>query len=284
MTRHDPLAAAVETLAAAGITTPRADAEWLLAGVLGGGRVDARLAAGTPLGPDVARRFADAVRRRAAREPLQHILGWEGFRGLRFTVTPDVLVPRPETETLVEVALGRLPAPGARRLLALDAGTGSGCIACALAYERPDLDVVASDVSERAADVARANARALGLDARVRVLVADGLPALGRGAALIVANLPYVPTAMLAALDPEVARHDPRVALDGGPDGLAVIRPFIGAAGRALAVGGALALETDGGDQARAVAQLMRAAAFDDVELHRDLPGLERFVTGRRAA
>lgn len=282
--RRGPLAAAVATLAAAGVTTPDADAEWLLAGVLGCGRVAARLAASAPLAPETERWFAEAVRRRAAREPLQHILGWEEFRGLRFTVGPAVLIPRPETEMLVELALSRLPASGAGRLLALDVGTGSGCIGCALAHERPDLDVVASDVSPRAADAARANVRVLGLEARVRVVVADGLPALAEGAVLIVANLPYVATASLDALEPEVARHDPRVALDGGPDGLAVIRPVVTGAARALAVGGALALETGGGEQARAVARQARAAGLDEVEIVADLPGVERFVIARRVA
>ncbi len=277
-----PLDAAVGVLAAAGVATPRADAEWLLAGVLGCGRVEARLAAAGGLAADVERRFADAVSRRAAREPLQHVLGWEEFRGLRLAVGPDVLVPRPETETLVELALARLPAPGRRRLLAVDVGTGSGAIACALARERDDLDVVATEISPRAADVARANAAALGLAERVTVVVADGLPALPRRADLVVANPPYLPTAWLAALEPEVRDHDPRPAVDGGPDGLAVVRPLVPAAAAVLAGGATLALETAGGEQAVVVGGLMRAAGLTDVVVARDLAGVDRFVLGRR--
>ena len=172
LTLRGRLAAATATLAAAGIATPRVDAEWLLAGVLGVGRFDPGLAADAALPPALAARFEAAVRRRAGREPLQRILGWEAFRGLRIRLTGDVFVPRPETEALVEWALELLPPPG-RRPLAVDLGTGSGCIACALAAERPDADVVALDVSPAAAAVARDNAAALGLGTRVRVVAGD---------------------------------------------------------------------------------------------------------------
>src|SRR5262249_21558670 len=172
-TLAEQLDAATTALEAAGLPTARVDAEWLLAGLLGGGRVAVRLslAGGTP--PALAGRYAHAVSRRAGREPLQRILGWEQFRGVRVRLTEAVLVPRPETETLVEWALALLPPPGPRRLLAVDVGTGSGCIACALAAERADLDVIAVDVSPAAAAVAHENARALGLAARVRAMAAD---------------------------------------------------------------------------------------------------------------
>src|SRR2546422_5949831 len=180
-TRRAELAAAVELLSAAGIPTARVDAEWLLAPVLGVGRFQAQLDLDRTLPAPVATRYATAVRRRARREPLQQILGWEAFRGLRLRVTADVLVPRPETETLVEWALGLLPARrDGVRLRALDLGTGSGAIACALAAERGDVEVIASDVSQAAAVVARENARRLGLAGRVRVVVADLAGALGR--------------------------------------------------------------------------------------------------------
>ena len=191
-TRRAELAAAVELLSAAGIPTARVDAEWLLAAVLGVGRFQAQLDLDRTLPAPVATRYATAVRRRARREPLQQILGWEAFRGLRLRVTADVLVPRPETETLVEWALGLLPARrDGVRLRALDLGTGSGAIACALAAERGDVEVIASDVSQAAAVVARENARRLGLAGRVRVVVADLAGALGRARAdLIVSNPP----------------------------------------------------------------------------------------------
>jgi len=168
-TFRDQLGAATTALEAAGVASPRVDAEWLLAGLLGVGRVTVRLDPAGAVPELLAERYGDAVRRRARREPLQRILGWEEFRGLRVRLTDAVLVPRPETEALVEWALALLPAPGGRRLRAVDLGTGSGCIACALAAERPDLDVVAIDVSPAAAAVARENAIALGLAAQVSV-------------------------------------------------------------------------------------------------------------------
>src|SRR2546427_622977 len=162
-TFRDQLAAATTAVEAAGVASPRVDAEWVLAGLLGVGRVTVRLDPAGAVPELLAERYGDAVRRRARREPLQRILGWEEFRGLRLRLTDAVLVPRPETEALVEWALALLPVPGGRRLLALDLGTGSGCISCALAAERSDLDVVAIDVSPAAAAVALDNARALGL-------------------------------------------------------------------------------------------------------------------------
>jgi release factor glutamine methyltransferase len=275
------LGAAIETLAAAGIATARVDAEWLLAGVLGVGRFDAGLAADGALPAALAARFEAAVRRRARREPLQRILGWEAFRGLRIRLTGDVLVPRPETEMLVEWALELLPPAAGRRPLAVDVGTGSGCIACAVAAERPDADVIAVDRSPAAAAVARANAAALGLGARVRVVAGDLLEPFGTARAdLVVSNPPYIPSAALAGLEPEVREHEPRAALDGGPDGLALIRRIIGAAPATLRVSGALVLETAGPAQAGEAARLMRAAGFAGLATRADLAGVERFVAG----
>ncbi len=270
-------------LAAAGIATARVDAEWLLAGVLGVGRFDAGLRGDRTLSAELAARFDAAVRRRARREPLQRILGWEGFRGLRIRLTDDVLVPRPETEMLVEWALELLAESRAGvRPLAVDVGTGSGCIACALAAERPDLDVLATDVSPAAAKVARDNAAALGLGARVRVLAADLLAGVGpAGATLVVSNPPYGSRALLASLEPEVSRHDPRAALDGGPDGLGLIRRIVAAGRAVLAPSGGLVLETAGGVQAAEVARLMRAAGYAGVAVRADLAGVDRFVAGR---
>lgn len=277
------LAAATEILAAAGIATARVDAGWLLAGVLGVGRFDAGLREDRALSAELAARFDAAVRRRARREPLQRILGWEGFRGLRIRLTDDVLVPRPETEMLAEWALELLPAPrpGARPL-AVDLGTGSGCIACALAAERPDLDVLATDVSPAAAKVARDNAAALALGARVRVIAADLLAGVGPACAdLVVSNPPYGSRALLASLEPEVSRHEPRAAIDGGPDGLALIKRILAAARGTLRPPGALVLETAGGSQAETVAGLMRTAGYRDVARRADLAGVDRFVAGR---
>jgi len=281
-TFRDQLAAATTVLAAAGVASPRVDAEWLLAGLLGVGRVAVRLDPTGAVPELLAERYGDAVRRRARREPLQRILGWEEFRGLRVLLTDAVLVPRPETEVLVEWALALLPACGGRRLRAVDLGTGSGCIACALAAERPDLDVVAIDVSPAAAAVARDNANALGLAARIRVIAADLLDGVrDLGADLIVSNPPYLPTGLVPELPPEVRTHEPVVALDGGADGLALIRRIAASAHGALRASGVLVVETAGGAQALAAAAILRTADFAQVAVRADLAGVERFVAGR---
>src|SRR5213594_102233 len=281
-TLADQLDAAKTALEAAGLPTARVDAEWLLAGLLGVGRVAVRLDLGRPAPAPLVERYAHAVSRRARREPLQRILGWEEFRGLRVLLTDAVLVPRPETEVLVEWALALMPARGARRLLAVDLGTGSGCIACALAAERPDLDVVAIDVSPAAAAVARENANTLGLAARIRVVATDLLDGVrDLGADLIVSNPPYLPTGLVPELPPEVRTHEPVVALDGGADGLALIRRIAASARRALRASGVLVVETAGGAQATAAAALLRTADFAQVAVRADLAGVDRFVAGR---
>jgi len=276
------LDAATTVLEAAGLSSARVDAEWLLAGLLGVGRVAVRMDLAETVPAPIAERYAHAVSRRARREPLQRILGWEEFRGVRVHLTDAVLVPRPETETLVEWALALLPPPGGRRPLAIDLGTGSGCIACALASERPDLDVIAVDVSPAAAAVARENARALGLASRVGVVAADLLDGIrDLGADLIVSNPPYLLSALVPELPPEVRIHEPRLALDGGADGLALIRRIATTARRYVRPSGALAVETAGGDQTEAAAALLRAAGWDRVAVRADLVGIDRFVAGR---
>jgi len=281
-TYADQLDAAATTLEAAGLPSARVDAEWLLAGLLGVGRAAARLELSLTAPAPFAERYARAVSRRAQREPLQRILGWEQFRGVRVSLTDSVLVPRPETEALVEWALALLPPPAGRRRLAIDIGTGSGCIASALAAERPDLDVVATDVSIAAAAVARDNVRTLGLEASVRVVVADLFAGLGDiRADLIVSNPPYLPTELLPSLPPEVRTHEPRLALDGGRDGLAVIRRIVSLARGCLRPAGALVIETAGGDQATAAAALLRDAGWDHTAVRADLAGIDRFVAGR---
>ena len=281
-TLADQLDAGTTALEAAGLPSARVDAEWLLAGLLGVGRVAVRLGLGHAAPAPLAERYADAVSRRARREPLQRILGWEEFRGVRVRLTDAVLVPRPETETLVEWALSLLPPPVDRRLVALDVGTGSGCIACALAAERPDLDVVAVDVSPAAVAVARENARALDLAPRVRVIAADLFDGIrDLRADLIVSNPPYLPSGLVPELPPEVRIHEPRLALDGGVDGLSVIRRIAIAARRFMRPLAALVVETAGGAQASATATLLREAGWDQVAVRADLVGIDRFVAGR---
>src|SRR5262245_9953854 len=279
-TRRAILCAAREVLSAAGIDTAAADAEWLLAGTLGTSRAALHLDGRLPAG--VAARYDRAVSRRARREPLQRILGWEEFHGLRFCLTDAVLVPRPETEILAEWACVLLPrAEPDRDLTAIDVGPGSGCVAFALARHRPDLRVIALDVAPEAAAVARANAGALGAGARVSAVAGDLLAAVRpRVADLVVANLPYLPTAMIASLAPEVRDHDPRLALNGGPDGLRIIRRLVREAPSRLAAGGTLVLETAGPAQVRAVSDLLNEAGFRRVLVHNDLTGVERFAAG----
>jgi len=267
---RDALDSAEVALSAAGVDTPRLDAEVLLAYVLGTDRLRLAVDRERPVEGPAVRAFQDAVRRRAVeREPVAYITGMRGFRRIDVGVDPRVLIPRPETEELVEAAL-ELPT----RARVVEVGTGSGAVALALKDERGDLEVLATDVSEGALAVARANATRLGLD--VRFLHADLLEGVP-GADAVLSNPPYVEDG--TALEPEIARHEPAGALFAGPDGLAVIRRLAAQAGRSPAR--LLALEVGIG-QAPAVAVLVRDAGFDAVEIRRDLAGIERVVIGRR--
>lgn len=280
----EALALGAAALAAAGVESARADAEWLLAEVLQVPRGTLGLEARRRLEPPFDARYEAALRRRMAREPLQHIVGTQPFRQVSVRVSPEALVPRPETELLAGWALALLPPPP-RRPVIIDVGSGTGCIACALAVERPDAEVIAVDVSPGAVALARDNVYALGLATRVHVGVSDLFAALGAMEAdVIVSNPPYLPSALIATLPPEVSRHDPRLALDGGPDGLDVIRRLVREAPDRLAAGGALVLETAGGPQVSEVSALLRRAGLVGIETRADLAGVERFVAGRRAA
>jgi release factor glutamine methyltransferase len=267
---REALDSAVVALQAAGVDTPRLDAEVLLAHALGVDRTALVIDRDRRVEGPAVRAFQDAVRRRSVeREPVAYITGVKGFRHIDLQVDSRVLIPRPETETLVEAALG-LP-PGAR---VVDVGTGSGAVALALKDERPDLDVVATDASPDALAVARANAARLGLD--VRFFQGDLLDGAGEVDA-VVANPPYVRDG--TPLQPEIARHEPPVALYAGADGLAVIRRLAAQAGASAAR--FVALEVGIG-QAGAVAAVLVDAGFGTTEAHRDLAGIERVVVGRR--
>jgi release factor glutamine methyltransferase len=261
---RDALDSAVIALEASGCDSPRLDAELLLAHVLGVGRASLVSDPARELEPDEARAFMDLAARRRGREPVAYILGEKGFRTISLSVDPRVLIPRPETEFVVEAALS-LPS-GAR---VVDVGTGSGAIALALKEERPDLAVVATDSSLAALDVARANAARLGLD--VEFLHGDLLEPLTGAVDAVLSNPPYV-----AASDPlpRDVLHEPRSALYGGPDGLDVVRRLV----REARGVGFIALEVGAG-QAPAVAELMAAWTVETV---RDLAGHERVVVGRR--
>jgi release factor glutamine methyltransferase len=264
---RDALDSAVIALTAAGCGTPRLDAEVLLAAALGVDRAMLIAHPGRGLSGPESRWFQDAARRRREREPIAYILGRKGFRALELDVDRRVLVPRPETEHVVEAALD-LP-QGAR---VVDVGTGSGAIALALKHERQDLVVMATDLSEDALDVARANALRLGLD--VSFAAGDLLAGIADVDA-VVSNPPYVPED--AQVMPEVSRYEPHMAVFADDEGLAVIeRLAVAAAGASF-----IALEHSGG-QGDAVEAVLREAGFTDRSRIRDLAGIERVAVGRR--
>jgi release factor glutamine methyltransferase len=259
---RDAVDAAVTALGAAGCSTPRLDAEVLIADALGADRGVLHSSPDRAITGAQARVIGERVRRRVSREPVAYILGRRGFRRIELLVDSRVLIPRPETELLVEVALS-LPA-GSR---VHDVGTGSGAVALALLDERPDLTVTASDASPAAAEVARANAAALGLP--LEVSVEHGLP--DGGFDLVLANLPYVREDEWAGLAPEIRKYEPRGALVSGEDGLDDIRALVDGAPS----GTQLALEHAPGQAADVRALLV------DAETREDLAGRERVTLGR---
>jgi release factor glutamine methyltransferase len=262
MTARDALDAATTALEAAGCRTPRLDAELLIADALGERREQLVLDPDMEIAPPAARVIAEHVRRRNEREPVAYILGRKGFRNIELKVDPRALVPRPESELLVEAALD-LP-EGAR---VHDVGTGTGAIALALLDERPDLQVTASEVSPEAAELARENAKRLGLPLEVEV--ADGLPPGDYD--LVIANLPYVRDDRWDGLMPEINRYEPRVALTSGEDGLDAIRELVAH----VPSGTRVALE-HADDQADAVRGML-----DDAISYPDLANWDRITVGR---
>jgi release factor glutamine methyltransferase len=275
-TIRDALDGAVTAIAAAGCESPRLDAELLLAHALGVGRERLLLDRDLAVQGATVRVFREHVRRRAVeREPVAYIVGTRHFRRLELRVDRRALIPRPETELLVEVGLA-LPA-GAR---VLDVGTGSGAVALALKQERPDLAVLGSDIGEQALALARENAQLLGLD--VPLLRGDLLDLDIPPLDAVLANLPYVPAKERAALPPEIARHEPASALFAGEDGLTAIRRLASQAG-ASPTPALLALEVGAG-QAPAVRELVETAGFRRCRAERDLAGVERVVIGEREA
>lgn len=277
------LAEGTRRLALAGLDCARQDALRLMARALGTDRLTVYVEPRRSVDARAAASFRALLDRRAAHEPVQHIVGFEEFRGLRIAVTPDVLIPRPETEGLVERALELLAErPGA---LVADIGTGSGAIACGLAAARPDLEVLAVDQSLGALAVASDNVRALGLASRVRLLAGDlfgPLASLGGSLDMVVANPPYLPSGTIAGLPAEVERFEPRLALDGGPDGMRVLRRIITEAPRFLRPGAWLLMEI-GEEQAGPLASLMAAEGFSSIGARRDLRDVERYLEGRWA-
>jgi release factor glutamine methyltransferase len=276
-----------ERLAGAGVPPieARLDAELLARVALGGWDRAAFIVRSPEPAPEgFAGAFERLVLRRLRREPMAYILGRCEFWGFDVEVTRDVLIPRPETELIVEVA-GRLFAGAPPPDLIVDVGTGSGCLAIALAREFPGARLVATDVSAAAIDVARRNARALGVEDRIGFHVSAFTGATS-GAALVVSNPPYVAEADRASLQPEVLDFEPPGALFAGPDGLDVIRTLPEAARGALAPGGWLVFEFGFGQDAEVTALLetgRQSGAWAEWRIHRDLQGIPRTAVARKA-
>lgn len=283
MTIHQLVHAARERLGAARIADPEAE-------------LDARLLAEHLLGWDAARYFTDRnqpappgfesqydalVARRAAREPVAYITGRREFWDLTFAVSPSVLIPRPETELIVEAALEMFPADDAALAIA-DVCTGSGCVAVALAHERPRARVVATDLSEAAVEVAHANAAFHGVAERVEVRRTDLLDGVDETFDLIVANPPYVAEQSRPILQPEVREHEPAMALFAGVDGLSLIRRLVPAAAEHLADRGVLMFEFGFGQDVDIEQLIASTPALSLVELRPDLQGIRRTAIARR--
>jgi release factor glutamine methyltransferase len=276
------LAWATDDFKRRGNQSARLDAELLLGEALGFDRIKLIVEAERPLADDELSRYRALIKRRRVGEPMAYILGRREFFALPFVVDRRVLIPRPDTEILVETALN---GTRERHLYGrmLDLCTGSGCVAIAFAKARPTWRVTAVDVSPEAASVARENTQRAGVVHNLSILEGDLFAPLPPGSEfeLITANPPYIPSADIAGLDADVRDFEPRLALDGGADGLHVTRRLVSEALRYLSPGGLLALE-GGFDQAPAVAKLLAENGFAEIMRSKDLAGIERVVSGRR--
>ncbi len=252
--------------------TPRLEAEVLLTHVLDTARSTLLAHPERDLYPDQVAQYRDLVARRASNYPLPYLTGTCEFYGMDFEVTPEVMIPRPETETLVEMALEREPAS------IIDVGTGSGCIAIALAANLPTASIYAIDISSAALAVARRNAEQYGVEDRVRLIVGDVLTPRPSSVDLIVSNPPYVSANEWSTLPDSVLHHEPRLALDGGPDGLSIIRQLLLEAQGTLKSNGSLLIEI-GAQQGQAARQLAHTYFPQaEIDIHPDLAGRDRVL------
>jgi release factor glutamine methyltransferase len=273
---------AARALEAAGIENALLDAELLMAEALGVSRAQV-LSGSIELSGSAVERYRQFVARRAAREPLAYIAGHKEFFSLDFEVTPAVLIPRPETETLVSVGLEVIA--GRSELVVVDLGTGSGAIAAAIAANAPGTRIVATDISQESLEVARRNAARFGYSDRIEFRRGDWWAALGgigiEGAVdLVVSNPPYIEDAALDSLAPEISVFEPRIALAGGADGLNFYRRILGGLRRFLKRQGQLLVEI-GADQRQPVIDLCRQAGCAEAVAIRDLAGIERVIRAR---
>lgn len=272
------LVEAIRRLTAAGIDSARMEAQLLLAQVMHTTR--AAIIAEIFPEPTAEERaeFTRLVSEREKRVPLAYLRGTQDFYGLTFRVSPAVLIPRPETELLVEFALSLLPTNDTPMIA--DVGTGSGCISIAILANCPAAQGIAFDISAKALATAYENAVTNGVTARLKFVQGDLLTAAGYGFDVVVSNPPYIPTYEIETLQPEVRDYEPRLALDGGDDGLTTFRRIIADAKRVLKPGGWLAMEAAQG-QTAAVAQLLLEAGYNSVETRPDLAKIERIAIGR---
>ena len=273
----DHVARATGRLKAAGIDRPRREARLLLAHSFG--KSVEWLVAHDDERIETPATFENAVRRREAREPLSHILGEREFWSLRFQVNASVLDPRPDSETLVAAVLAQYPEPDTVVKIA-DLGTGSGCLLLSILSERPGAEGVGVDISESALSIARENAQQFGLAARANFTQSDWESRLDGTFDIVVSNPPYIPTAAIDDLAPEVARFEPRGALDGGADGLDAYRHIAAVLPRILKPNGLGALEIGQGQDA-SVTRILRDGGIRIVGLEKDLAGIPRCVLGR---
>jgi release factor glutamine methyltransferase len=264
------------------IASPRLDAELLLSHALGMQRVMLYARFDQPLGPEELALIRGLVARRARGEPIAHLTGEKELWSMRFEVNADVLIPRPDTETLIELCIARMIAVEGPRIA--DVGTGSGCIALALAKDLPNAKVTAIDVSAKALAVAEKNRLRHGLGDRVELVESDLFAAVPAGSFdLIAANLPYIAKSEIPELMRDVRDFEPHLALDGGPDGLDLIRRLAAEAKQRLVPGGLLALEI-GWDQKAAVEALLSEGGWQQIETHKDLGDNDRVVLARNAS
>lgn len=270
--------AAAERLREAGIDNPRHDAQLLMIESFGDTRAALITAAQAVVPADVRARFEAAIARRAAREPLQHILGWTGFYGLELKTDSRALIPRPDSECAVEVSLALVPERG--KLEVADLGTGSGCLLAALLANLPDATGTGVEADSAAASLARENFALCGLEARAAVFEGSWADWTGWTTAdLIISNPPYIPTPVIESLEPEVKDHDPVAALDGGADGLVAYREIIRLGKTYMKRRVPLVLEI-GHDQRAGVLDLLAAAGFSETGHRLDLGGNDRCVWG----
>ena len=270
----EAIAQAAARLAACGIDSPRRDARLLAALAT---ELDTAAVAGYPertLDPLARQKFDRLVERRSAREPVSRLAGRREFWSLDFALSRDTLDPRPDSETLVAAALARIP-DRAAPLRLLDLGTGTGCLLLALLSELPNATGIGVDIVPGAAALARRNAISIGLESRAFFVAGGWAAAIGGGSDVVLANPPYVPSAAIDGLAPEVARFEPRAALDGGGDGLRAYRELAPDLARLLRPGGFAVVEVGAG-QADPVAQIFARQGLDQAARHRDLGGIER--------